>query len=91
MKIKLSQVIDQALEMEIPLLGEQRLRELRNNYTIRYGNVPMENAEVPDAQLSTMAFVLDDGLSPYTDFAVWQPYGMRQETKMKFTEHGCLT
>ena len=49
-KVKLSQVIDQGKEAEVPLLDEATLSELRKNYTLLLGDSPMENAEVTDSQ-----------------------------------------
>ena len=46
-KIKLSQIIDQSLETEVPMLGEGKLRELRAAYEVKFGDAPMESTEVP--------------------------------------------
>ena len=94
-KIKLSQVIDQAKDTEIPLLDEVTARELRKNYEVLYGDAPMDNAEVSDAQLAALYHVLQSGVVPYADFGVWGPHGLRLERRMKFKARvldnaGCL-
>ncbi len=86
-KIKLSRVIDQAKEQEVPLLSEADLRGLRKAYVMVYRDVPLESVEVTDVQLSALKYVVDVGLTPYVDFGVWGPYGARTERKMKFTAH----
>ncbi len=86
-KIKLSHVIDQAKEQEVPLLGEAELRGLRRAYDMIYRDVPLEGVEVTDVQLSALKYLVDNGLTPYADFGVWGPYGARAERRMRFTSH----
>ena len=50
-KTKLSQVIDQARDVEVPLLDAETLNELRRNYVVTFGDNPMDNAVVTVAQL----------------------------------------
>ena len=83
-KIKLSQVIDQGKDAEVPLLSDQVLTELRNNYVVLLGDAPMDNSEVTDAQLSALYHITSSGLPPYVDFGIWGPHGTRVERRMKF-------
>ena len=41
-KIRLSQVIDQGKEAEVPVLDDVKLSELRTNYAVLLGDAPME-------------------------------------------------
>ena len=83
-RIKLSQVIDQARDIEVPLLDADTLNALRMNYVVTFGDNPMDNAEVSDAQLTALQYVVVNGFPPFTDFGVWGPFGMRTERRMKF-------
>ena len=100
-RIKLAQVIDQAKDVEVPMLLAEEIAEYRNNYTITFGDNPMENAEATDSQLTALQHIVANGLPPYTDFGVWGPYGTRVERRMRFkarvldaagswTQHECL-
>ena len=86
-KIILSQVINQAKDIEIQLLEADVINEHRKNYSITFGDSPMENSEVTDAQLSALQYLINSGLPPYVDFGIWGPYGVRVERRMKFTSH----
>ena len=83
-KIKLSQVIDQGKEMEVPLLEAEAINEYRAVYSVLYGDNPMESCEVTDAQLTALHYLITNGLPPYADFGVWGPYGTRVERRMRF-------
>ena len=76
-RIKLSQVIDQARDVEVPLVDAESLNELRRNYVVTFGDNPMDNAEVTDAQLTALHHVVACGFPPHTDFGVWGPFGTR--------------
>ena len=70
-KIKLSLIIDQSMDTEIPMLGEIKLRELRAAYEVKFGDTPMESADVTDSQLTALYYLIEVGLPPYVDFSVW--------------------
>ncbi len=86
-KVRLSQVIDQAKDQEVPLLSDAVLRELRKNYMVIFRDAPLELVEVTDSQLTAFQYLVEHGLAPYTDFGVWGPFGARLERGMRFKSH----
>ena len=83
-KIKLSQVLDPAQDLEVPLLDEHKILEMRQVYITLFVDAPMEACEVTDSQVSALQYVLSNGMVPYADFGVWGPYGTRFERRMLF-------
>ena len=86
-RVKLGQVIIQSFDQEIPLLGEEQLSIYRKRYIDICGDEPLAAIEASDSQLTAPAFVVNNGLAPYTDFAVWGPHALRAERKMRFAQH----
>jgi hypothetical protein len=86
-KVKLSQVIDQGSDQEVPMLPPGELNEMRRRYIAIHGDPPLQRCEVSDAQLTALAFKVKGGLAPYADFGVWGPHGARLERRMKFVSH----
>ena len=72
------------MEVEVPMLPEEKLKDLRAACEVKFGDAPTENSEVTDAQLIVPKYLVDPGLPPYADFSVWGPFGARQERRMKF-------
>ena len=87
LKVKLSQVIDQGSDQEIPMLPQNVLTDMRKRYITLYGDPPLQTSEVSDAQLTALNYKTSQGLAPYADFGVWGPYGARIERRMKFVSH----
>ena len=83
-RIKLAQVIDQAKDVEVPMLLAEEMTEYRNTYTVAFGDNPMENAEATDSQFTALQHIVANCLPPYTDVGVWGPYGTRVERRMRF-------
>ena len=86
-KVKLSQVIDQGMDQEVPILGSTPIGIMRRRYIAVHGDPPLQKAEVTDAQLTALDFKVGQGLAPYADFGVWGPHGARMERRMRFTSH----
>ena len=86
-KVKLSQVIDQGSDQEVPMLAAAELNEMRRRYITIHGDPPLQKCEVSDAQLTALAFKVKGGLASYADFGVWGPHGARLERRMKFVSH----
>ena len=57
-KIKLSQVLAQANDLEVPLLDEHKILEMRQVYITLFVDAPMEACEVTDGQVSALQYVL---------------------------------
>ena len=81
---QLSQFIDQGRDVEVSHVDAETSNELRRNYVGTFGDNPMDNAVVTDAQLTALHHVVACGFPPYTDFGVCGPFGTRTERRMKF-------
>ena len=86
-RVKLSQVINQTIDQEVPLLPPEALAEARNRYIALCGDEPLPGVAATDAQLTALSFLISNSLPPYADFAVFNPYGTRMERKLRFTQH----
>ena len=84
-KIKLSVVIDQAKDQEVPMLSEEATMVARKRWTAIHDEPPLRASDPTDAQLTALNFVVQAGLAPYADFALWGPFGARHEKRMKFS------
>ena len=86
-KVKLSQIINQGIDQDVPMMNEEGLMVLRKKYIEVSGDEPLATIDASDAQLTALQFVVSNGLAPYTDFAVWGPHGARQERRMRFAQN----
>ena len=86
-RVKLSQVLNQSLDQDIPLLNEEALREHRRYYIEACGDEPLPNVDATDGQLTALWFAVECGLAPYADFGVFGPHGTRHEKRMRFAQH----
>ena len=89
-KVKLSQVIDQASDQEISLQPSAKLDIMRKRYIDLFGAPPRQSFEVSDSQLTALQWKMDAGLAPYADFGVWGPHGARMERRLRFTSRHVL-
>eukprot|EP00435_Cladocopium_sp_Y103_P041545 s2560_g11.t1 len=87
-KIKNNQVLDQADEGEIPVLTQEVLdghyQTLRK---IKGGPVRPENEPSPDQIAAMRVRVLELGLQPYADFAIFVNFQGRFSKSLKFLNH----
>ena len=86
-KVRLGQVLDQALDQEVPMLTIAELDELRAVYVDKEGDEPLRTCAPSNAQLTAMKFAVNAGLAPYANFGVFGQHGTRIERRMKFTHH----
>ena len=86
-KVKLSMIINQAIDQEIPMMSQELLKRARDRYIQTCGDEPLPSCAATDAQLTALNFLLDNGMAPYTDFAIFNPHGARVERKLKFVQH----
>ena len=84
-KIKMSLVINQMLDSEIPILDGTKLKDGYNNFKERLGANPAPDEECTAEQLSAYQSIVDAGAPPYVDMSVWGPYGHRLYRKLKLT------
>ena len=69
------------------MMSFERLAKARDNYIRLCGDEPLPSCAATDAQLTAIQFLLDNSMVPYTDFAVFNPYGTRVERKLKYVQH----
>jgi hypothetical protein len=86
-KVKLSQVVDQSSDQEVPMLPANELSTMRQRFITAFGDSPLPRMEVTDSQLTALQFKLTSGQPPYADFGVWGPYGARIERRLKFVSY----
>ena len=81
-RIKLSVLIDTAMESELVRLPVLEIRNMYARYVSTRGAEPSEDIEPTTEQLSAVKQVLDSDLPPYVDFALFGPYGKRFLAKL---------
>lgn len=84
-KIKLAGITSQVDDTEVAAATEQDLVSMYLEYERVFGRNerPQKDMEPTADQLSAVVHLLQSGLPPYTDFAIWGPYGHRIERKLK--------
>ena len=85
LKVRLSQVVDQGSDQEVVMLSPDRLLKARRAYHELYGEPPLPAHDPTDAQLTGLAYKVENGAAPYVDFGVWGPHGARLERRLRFT------
>ena len=84
-KLKLSAVVDQALDAEIQPMDHQEVTALFDKYRQMYGDVPATDAEPTADQLAGIRQLVQANATPYIDFAIFGPHGMRLLRKLTFS------
>jgi len=84
-KRKLSAVIDQALEGEFVAPEEGDVRTLFRSFDSANGGQPLPAEEPTGDQLQALSELLNADRAPYADFALWGPFGRRQQKLMKYS------
>ena len=77
---------DTANTIDADMVDKKNLARMRAQYADRYGGPPPEIARPTDEQLTALQAHIKEGCSPWTDFAVWGPYGQRLATQSRYTE-----
>ena len=85
-KRKFSSVIDQALDAEFDSWEEAQTRNLLGGFDQMNGGLPARAEEPSGDQLKALSEILAADRAPYTDFAIWGPYGRRQAKLLKFVQ-----
>ena len=85
--VELGTVWDQASRTHVRLLGNAEVTKLYEVYRTKRGSLPHPDAECTALQLSAMKQILDMGLPPAADFAVFGPHGNRLLRKQHFMAH----
>ncbi|CAK0906332.1 unnamed protein product, partial [Prorocentrum cordatum] len=84
-KLKRSRFIDQSDDRDFEMLPEPKLRQFAAEFEKTHGGPPREHEEASPEQLSALAAVLGEDAAPYTDLAVWGPFGKQQQKLLRFT------
>ena len=86
-KVKLSAVLSQVDESEAKVMTEKEMVAAYLRYSVVYGDSerPSKESEPTLEQLSALHHVVSQGNPPYTDFAIWGPYGHRLAKKVKLS------
>jgi len=85
-KVKLAQVIDQALDVEVPMMSADEITTARRRFLLSEGDAPLETEEITDMQLSALkAKITILRAAPFVDMGVWGPHGDRRARAMRFT------
>ena len=77
--VKMSTVLNQSLEAEVPLVGAEVLKKAYACYHAVFEVEPTEDRECTHGQLNGLKKLLDFDIAPYVDFAVWRPHSLRVE------------
>jgi len=81
-RIKLSVLVDAAMDSELVRLPGLEIRIMYDKYVSTRGAEPSEDIDPTTEQLSAVKQILDAGLAPYVDFALFGPYGKRFLAKL---------
>jgi len=81
-RIKLSVLVDPAMDSELVRLPGLEIRIMYDKYVSTRGAEPSEDIDPTTEQLSAVKQILDAGLAPYVDFALFGPYGKRFLAKL---------
>eukprot|EP00438_Fugacium_kawagutii_P029318 Skav216040 [mRNA] locus=scaffold2930:33502:34827:+ [translate_table: standard] len=84
-KLKLSAVIDQTLDAEVIALAGEEINKMYEAYRTKFGDVPSPEAEPTADQLSAARQLIASGATPYFDFSVFGPHGLRLLRKLTFS------
>ena len=85
-KIKLSQVLSQVDDTEVDVISEADIVTMYGRCEVLFGKGqrPPNNRDPSAEQLAAVKSLLDTNQVPYTDFAVWGPFGSRIRKKLKY-------
>ena len=83
-KLKMSAVVDQTLDAEVVSLSAEAINQMYEAYKLKYGDVPSPESEPTSDQLSAVNQLVASRATPYIDFAVYGPHGLRLLRKLTF-------
>ena len=87
-KVKFASVIDQCDDGEVPGLGQAQIDEHFERIRMLKGSFPLVDSEPTNDQISAMrSRVVNQGLAPYADFAVFVPFGLRLAKLFRYQSH----
>lgn len=86
-KFKMANIASQVDDTEVNVIGETELIQMYKEYERVYGpnERPPKDVEPTTEQISAISHLLDHGMPPFADFALFGPYGRRIERKVRLT------
>ena len=81
--VKLSQVIDQTLDADVPYIADPIVMAMHQRYITVMGEPPTPDVAATEEQLSAIGHILDAGRCPYADFSLFGPHGTRLLRRLK--------
>ena len=81
--VKVSSFIDQVSEQEVPILKNEDIQAHYQAYKIVFKRLPPPGKECTCEQLSCLFAKLESKCAPYTDFAIFCPFGQRFQKRLK--------
>jgi hypothetical protein len=84
LKIKLSSLVDQSLDVELVEISPAIIRTKFKDYASRHGDFPADYCEPSGDQVSALGQLLVTDRVPYVNFSLWGPFGRRLLAKLVF-------
>jgi hypothetical protein len=84
LKLKLSSLVDQGLDVELIELPPSEIRAMFRAYALRQGDFPADHCEPTGDQVSALGQLLSSDRVPYVNFSLWGPFGRRLLQRLVF-------
>ena len=84
-RIKLATIVDQANDGEAGELTAEEVARAYDNYRKSQGGDPRPEEDLTKDQLAGLKCLFASGSAPYVDLAVWGPYGLRMQKKLRMS------
>ena len=81
---KLSSLVDATAEAELQKLPATFIQSCYSNYALTRGDLPHQDIEPTDEQLSAIHQLVTAGDAPYVDFSIFGPHGRRMLKRLTF-------
>eukprot|EP00971_Amphidinium_carterae_P272289 5403824-Amphidinium_carterae.1 len=78
------------MDDEVQVVDHGIMSRCYSRYRNIFGCFPPEGQEATQIQISAIHALLDRGLAPYADFAVWVPYANRCTSACRTSVHPAL-
>lgn len=82
-KVKMAHVINQVDDDEVEPMDATAVTAAYRSYKQQLGGFPPDDEELSAEQLTSLNALFRSGRAPYTDMAVWGPFQLRLQKKIK--------
>lgn len=79
----MSHIIDQVDDEEVDPLSQQQIADAYRAHKRQLGGPPPDDEELSAEQLTTLHALFRSGRAPYVDMAIWGPFQLRIQKKIK--------